>query len=296
MSGVRATKGDSALIFHSCVPGLDFKQMNSPEAAFADLLSSAPPANSGDAVGPRILIDGDIEIQIPRRVPNSSSAPKVTRTAPRRSLVSLFGGHRPSSAPTPPTITSTGDVLTVNESEGLVLASSPSDIPLPSSVLLVSAYTIDKIINGKRLAKAVRQSIEDRTKAVLNPEDSKVAEMTAQFLHRFHPSSRIFGHSFQSSQDIANKDGSQGSLVNVDIDVVTTAMQEFLYDVRLRLEQAGHEQAALTEALKEDTLEEKELKPSSPGDIDIALEKVEKHVCETLYDKYVKSLSMPSAK
>lgn len=83
------------------------------------------------------------------------------------------------------------------------------------------------------------------------------------------------------------KDVSYGSLTHAKVDECTTAMQEFLYDVRNRLEDAQQERLALAEALQEPGDEKS--KEITYLDVDASLEKVEALVCELLYDKWVAS-------
>jgi hypothetical protein len=52
------------------------------------------------------------------------------------------------------------------------------------------------------------------------------------------------------TEEEVDKDSSSRSLLHAKIDDITTAMQEYFYDVHLRLEQAQQERAALAEALE----------------------------------------------
>lgn len=150
----------------------------------------------------------------------------------------------------------------------------------------VIAWPIENMLIGKKLVKAIHQSIESRTKAQLGKEDGKVVEMTTQFLKRFHPPYKMLSSASPITEEDADKDNSTGSLCHAKVEDITTAMQEFYYDVQLRLEQAQQEMVALAEALEDSDLSEKaEREGPQRGSTDESLEKVEAFVCEMLYDK-----------
>jgi hypothetical protein len=150
----------------------------------------------------------------------------------------------------------------------------------------ILAWPVESVLVGKKLVKAVYHSIDARTKAALAGEDTKVVEMTIAFLRRFHPAYKMLSSTSPITEEEVDKDSSSRSLLHAKIDDITTAMQEYFYDVHLRLEQAQQERAALAEALEDEELSEKAAKENAKqNSTDLSLEKVEAFVCDMLYDK-----------
>lgn len=305
LSGLRANRQENTITFYSCVPGLDLKRGQYPESTILGLLSDAPTfSTGGSAIGyPSIEAGSRIELQIPRHVNEVNNTPSppaktsaIKPASKSRSLVSLFGGgrsqHISPSALERPSRTSPRNSFDGSQSETL-----PGSMQTATTSLPVVAFPIEKVIVGKKISKSVWTAIEARAKELLEKEDEKVATMTIQFLKRFHPNSKDLKTSTPANADTSTEDAlpasssSTSSLLQSKIDDITAAMQEFLYDVYLRLEAARGERSALAEALEEDGRKEEEESGEDQDIVASGLEKVERLVCEVLYDKSVPTVS-----
>lgn len=230
-----------------------------------------------------VNIGRQIELHIPRASANPGS-PKPVKPGKPRTLASLFGGNRgtalSSSASKPaadsadsalppaaaPTLTGTGGIAS-------------------AAAMTVAAWPTENIVSGKKIAKAVERNLESKTRALLASDDIRLADMTIAFFKRFNAVYTASGiPSVQHVEPAEKEANGKGSLLTASIDDITSAIQEFFYDVQLRLEQLEYERLALAEAMAEGNEKEKPI-DGTPKRADEILGKVEAFVCDMLYDR-----------
>ena len=223
-------------------------------------------------------IGNRMELHIPRLSPSSAS-PKASRPAKPRTLASLFGGNRGTTVP------STSAKQAATDGDNAVgLAASPMPNASTGTIAVV-AWPIESVLSGKKLAKNILHHIEQRTRSHLRAEDSRIVDLTIRFLHRFNATVNAPPSPMSKTEERKESDaGGSTSLLGSSIDDVTSAVQEFLYDVQLRLEQAEQERAALADAMQEDNEKEASTVGKS-ANIDQSLENVEAYVCDMVYDR-----------
>lgn len=147
------------------------------------LLSATLPATPTDADAPQYHLGKVIDLHLPKNALASSSASKHTKApAKSRSLASLFGGNRPSISPnSSPRNSVVGlDSAPTLASTPVAPSAGPTNNPPNVPLLPLSAWPIDRSLNGRKLIKAVGQYMHTRVRTGLATEDTKVIEMTIQ--------------------------------------------------------------------------------------------------------------------
>ena len=272
-----------SITFSAYVPGLSTKASDVTEASILSLLGTSPPALLGNDASAVVNIGRQIELHIPRASANAGS-PKAVKSAKPRTLASLFGGNRGTALSSPaykPIADSADSALTLAAAPTLTGTGGTA----PAAAMAVTAWPIESIVSGKKIAKAVEQNLESKTRALLAGDDTQLADMTIAFLKRFNAVYSAPGIPSVPHVDPTEKDANEkGSLLTASIDGITSATQEFFYDVQLRLEQLEYERLALAEAMAEGNEKEKPI-DGLPKRADEILEKVEGFVCDMLYDR-----------